>query len=425
MAVQRLEKGEVFVPPEVSLETSTTVRGKPRTKVDAFSEVGGTGEVLPSEHTLPAVMLGAGPLPGAVEAVELGVQAGGWAKLGGRIISAEDVAQALKTGDFSALAIPAQPELLPVYRALAKALTAHGPNGASGNGMGLGPVGDEPWNPSELMRAIGGHRGDAEIGGRILGDGGPLGDRYADLDKIAPGLSEQLAPGGLFDALGPFSRLGPAGDTGFLGPVGGHGLGQDLHGNFVRGKKVVRSIALPVGKKKQRFDLVEKYDAETAKKMKDNDASWMIRGGIPGADDAGHRFTFQVKKGQLVMLQVGSESLKDAFGIELIQNGKVVKRSSSTELLNSIRFQAASSGKLEVRVFKLDAPPVTPDWTDLYIQSVTAPVVIGFGLLKPWLELGGMKFKPHPEGAVYRLSCTSSTAGTKGHAVAAQRYRAG
>ncbi|MFO0728941.1 MAG: hypothetical protein U1E65_34495 [Myxococcota bacterium] len=396
------------------------IGGSGATKIAALPELNGAGNAL---------ALGAQGVPEPKTAAKLGASAGAWAKVGARIISSNDVEDALRTGDFSKFPVAPKPELLPMYQALSAALTAHGPNGTYGNGMGLGPVGDEPWNPSELFRGVGQHKTSADKPGApgsevgVFGGDGPAAN-LEKLDQLAPGLSEQLLPGGLFDGVGPLSRLGAYGDTGPVGPVGVHGLAQDEHGRFMRGNGVVRDVELMTAQGKKAFALVEKYDAETAAQMKDNDASWMIRGGLKPSDDRGQSFRFQVKKGDLVMLQVGSESLKDSFQIELLQNKKVIAKADSKTLLSTLRFQAQSDGRLEVRVKRMDLPPVTPSFSDLYIQAATAPVVIGFGMMKPFLELSGMKFKPHPEGAVYRLSCTSVSPGMPGFEAAAAKFNA-
>ncbi len=421
---------------ELSLTAPPINTGKKPSKISAENVE--TGPVsLTTKRTLHDAMTGGGALasqlgargvPDPKRASDLGVEAGGWAKVGARILSSNDVEDALKSGDFSKFPIKPDPELLPLYRSLAAALSAHGINGTNGNGGRLGPNGDDPWNPSELMRAIGDWSDSAkklnQSGGPgskqgVFGDESPLGDRYKMLDALGAG---QTAPGGLFDDVGPLSRAGALGDTGPLSGVGIHGFGQDLHGNFVSGRGVERTVELETPAGKKSFELFENYDAETARKMKDNDASWKIRGGLKPSDSRGHTFTFNVKKGQLVKLQASSESLSDTFQIELLRGGKVIAKADSKTVLASLRFQAESDGKLQVRIKRMNVPPIQPTLTDLYIQSVTAPVVLGFGMLRPFLEASGMKFKPHPEGAVYRLFCTGSNVDLPAHQMAAEKF---
>lgn len=428
--------GEVPRDPQLVGELQETVQplkvGKKPSKISAEQVEPGPVRITskvslsaPLSGQALASQLGARGVPDPKRGSELGVEAGGWAKVGARIISSNDVEDALRTGDFSKFPIKPDPELLPLYRSLSAALGAHGINGPNGNGGRLGPNGDDPWNPSELMRAIGdwsetAHKLNKQGGPGskvgIFGDESPLGDRYKLFGDA------QTAPGGLLDDVGPLSRAGALGDTGPLSGVGVHGFGQDLHGNFVSGRGIERTVELETPAGPKRFDLVENYDAETARKMKDNDASWKIRGGLKPSDSRGHTFTFNVKKGQLVKLQASSESLKDSFQIELLRAGKVIAKADSRTILASLRFQAESDGKLQVRIKRMNVPPIQPTLTDLYVQSVTAPVVLGFGMLKPFLEASGMKFKPHPEGAVYRLFCTGSNVDLPAHQIAAEKF---
>lgn len=378
------------LPPQTEAQTQTV---PPTTR---------TGNASTVHEPPPSPLLAPEPLD-ATTAVTAAVHVGRWNREGAALVTASKVEHALESGDFSGFKNAPPKKLLPLLRSVAEAYTVSGPLGSHGPLSRLGPLGDEPWNPSRWMKSIGGWEKLSNELTALDGPGsskGPLGDSGAlqhrgKLKNIAPGLSEQLDAGGVFTALGPFGPLGPLGPLGYLGPIGGHGFAQDDKGRFVNEDGVVRTTDVMVQGKKRSFELVEMMSASDAK-AETQDTSWMVRGTVAakGESDA---IQFSPRGDRLLTLCVVPEKSSDVFSIELFSGGKSIAKSDSDTLMNFIQIPVEKAEKLEVRVTLKKQAPKALHPAALAIEAATMPLVL-------WGDvMSGKAFLPKEPGAAYRL----------------------
>lgn len=216
------------------------------------------------------------------------------------------------------------------------ALGPLGPLGAWGPLGALGAIGDNTWNPSYYIGALGDWSswskkntdGPLSESGP-LGPKGPLSDAAYDALPTINDWSKQLQAGGVWTVLGPLGPLGALGPLGPLGPAGAHGYAHDDDGNYKdKSGRVMRSVDVPYQGSTRTYGLVEKYRERFAKTMTDNDTSFMIEGSI---DSSGEQddFAFTSRDDQFVTVTlVPVNSLSD-FDFELIDGtGRTVLKSA-------------------------------------------------------------------------------------------------
>ncbi len=245
--------------------------------------------------------------------------------LNGRVMS---VRPALKT--------PSSPEQ---YLSPNSALGPLGPIGAFGPLGWLGPVGDNSWNTSAWMSGAGDWSSWSDKVNGPLGERGPLGPdgplSETAYKKTLPAIndfSKQLQAGGVWTVLGP---LGPLGALGPLGPIGAHGFAVDRDGNYTHDGDIMRTVDVPYDGATRRFGLVEKYTEEAAKKMRDNDTSFMVTGTLEQADEV-DSYTFKSPETQYVTIVAVPENAISDFDLELTNGAhrRVTSNSDGSEELN-------------------------------------------------------------------------------------------
>lgn len=214
-----------------------------------------------------------------------------------------------------------------VYLRVMSCLGYYGPIGPYGPLGLLGPVGENVWNPSRYVSGgIDWHlfsntvtEDDGPLSAEgPLGEQGPLNPaNWAALGQPDPDDSKrvyandfiaQLAPGGVWSALGPIGPLGALGPLGPLGPVGAHGFVADADGHYTveegtcpDGKDICRTVDVPWNASEVRtYGLFERYPAEVASAMTDNDTSFMAEGSIADPDEPAVGFAFTSAESQWV-----------------------------------------------------------------------------------------------------------------------------
>jgi hypothetical protein len=231
-----------------------------------------------------------------------------------------------------------------------------GPLGAYGPLGVLGPIGKAPWNPSALMRGVGGwHEWSRWLTakGGPLSENGPLSEEGSALSQQnLKRLPEALRPGGEEAAVGPSGPLGPHGALGALGPMGAHGYASDRDGNYRDGAgHVVRDVEVHYGHgTTARYELFEVYSKQAAMAMPDNDTSFMVN----GATDTGRKdqYSFTSHFDQYVMVSVVPEKSLDNFGIEVRDaEGHVLAVADSKAAMNSVQVKVPAETKLTATVF--------------------------------------------------------------------------
>jgi hypothetical protein len=207
-------------------------------------------------------------------------------------------------------------------------LSAWGPLGA------LGPIGDNSWNTSAWMSGAGDFTNFtkapvSEDG--PLGPKGPLADKPYSQDLPAINdFGKQLQAGGVWTALGPIGALGALGPLGPLGPVGSFASVADRDGNYKKKGQIVRTVDVPYDGETRTYGLVENYTEDAAKKITDNDTSFMVHGDI---EDPGHEtdeYAFASPEAQYLTITLVPENALSDFDVELADSrGHVVASSRS------------------------------------------------------------------------------------------------
>ncbi|THB74163.1 MAG: hypothetical protein D6B28_02580 [Gammaproteobacteria bacterium] len=241
------------------------------------------------------------------------------------------------------------------------ALGYNGPIGSYGPLGMLGPIGDNSWNVSYWMSAIGDWSewsDDMTDHGGPLSEDGPLGPYgpishdayYIDLPAIND-FGKQLQAGGVWTVLGPVGPLGALGPLGPLGPIGAHGYATDWDGRYVENDVEVRTVDVPYEGSVRTYELVENYDEDYAKSMTDNDTSFMVEGYISYPYSEKDTYTFTSAVGQYVTILVLPEYTLDDFDFVVKDDeGNVVADSNSTDFVDWIQIQVPANTTLTVEV---------------------------------------------------------------------------
>lgn len=171
---------------------------------------------------------------------------------------------------------------------------------------------------------------DSESEGALGIDGplsskGPLNQEYWSAFTNSSEFINELQPLGAFGVLGPAGPLGPLGPNGALGPKGPHLLSTNDAGEYLVSneqdkkicakleKKVCRAIFAAWDESEVRtYDLVEHYTLAQAKKMKNNDSSFIVTGRINAINSA-EKIQFQSNKDEIVTLHLTSLTASHTF----------------------------------------------------------------------------------------------------------------
>ena len=258
-----------------------------------------------------------------------------------------------------------------------QAMGSFGPLAAYGPLSELGAIGDNWWNPSRVIDSANGSFGANWTGtkdGEPLSSAGPLGEHgplsevyfdgaLFDPESLASGLTNELRGLGQASVLGPLGPLGPLGALGPLGPVGAHGFATDDQGSFVSSDgQVQRTIDVwydDAKTTKNTFELYERYSADFAKQMTDNDTSFMVDGRLSyarGDPESANgystdTFSFTSQSDQLVTIALVPEKQLDDFDFEVLDDkGKVLLKSDSDDLIDWAQLEVKKGTKLSVRV---------------------------------------------------------------------------
>jgi hypothetical protein len=242
------------------------------------------------------------------------------------------------------------------YLQPSSALGPTGPISAWGPLGALGPVGDNAWNPSQYVDLVPNWKltsaewwpaGDDKTARCVrskpndgpLSEAGPLGP-CGPLSKEAyeqtlPGIndfSKQLQAGGVWTVLGPLGPLGPLGVLGPLGPLLGkqfRGSEPDADGNYkdARGN-IVRTVDVPYEGGKRTYELLEKYTESAAKRLTNNDTSFMVMGSLDSPTEQ-DEFTFTSREDQFVTVTLVPENALSDFDFEITDaNGRTIVKSA-------------------------------------------------------------------------------------------------
>ena len=238
------------------------------------------------------------------------------------------------------------------YLEPSSALGANGPIGAWGPLGALGPVGDNSWNASHWVDAVGdwGQWSDSmsHLGGPLseagpLGPDGPLGDAYSntlpalDCPNHGDQFCKHLQAGGVWSVLGPIGPLGALGPLGPLGPIGAHGFTTDDNGRYLSGSSVRRTVTVPYQGSSRSYELVERYTESFAKSMTDNDTSFMVSGEIDSTSES-DTYAFTSKAQQLVTVLVVPENGLSDFNLEIEDSSGKSVATSASDGINTLFF---------------------------------------------------------------------------------------
>jgi hypothetical protein len=287
---------------------------------------------------------------------------------------------------------PADPLLPEDYLKPMSCLGYYGPIGPWGPLGLLGPLGRDGWTPaayvsgkksvawSEWAKELDDVEGPLSADGP-LGSNGPLGAAYWETLPSINDFGEQLQAGGVWAVLGPTGPLGPLGALGPLGPIGAHGLSTDDAGNYVADDgSVVRTIDVPWdAETTRRYELFEEYDAEHARAMSDNDASFMASAWLSSSKV--HEYAFASRDTQFVTVVVVPESASmflpqamsvlfaaaairfdtpaiapvpsmttDDFDLEILADGAPIAESTTDDMVDWVHVRVPKGKKLSARV---------------------------------------------------------------------------
>lgn len=164
-----------------------------------------------------------------------------------------------------------------------------------------------------------------------LSSRGPLNKEYWSTFTNNSEFISELKPLGAFGVLGPAGPLGPLGPNGPLGPKGPHLLKSNDDGEYLISneqdkkicakleKKICRAIYAAWDESEVRtYDLVEHYTLTQAKKMKNNDSSFVVTGRINQFDTT-EKIQFQSAKDEVVTIHLtgltASHTFPEAMGM--------------------------------------------------------------------------------------------------------------
>ncbi len=237
----------------------------------------------------------------------------------------------------------------------------YGPIGSYGPLGMLGPIGDNSWNTSYWISAVGDWSewsNDMSEHGGPLSEAGPLGPNgplsYNAYNYDLPAIndfSKHLQAGGVWTVLGPVGPLGALGPLGPLGPVGAHGYATDYDGSYVDNGTEMRTIDVPYGGAVRTYELVENYDEDYAKAKTDNDTSFMVEGYIKYPYSELDTYTVNSGSAQYVTILLLPEYTLDDFDLIVRDsNGNLLAYSNSTDFVDWIQIPVAANSSLTIEV---------------------------------------------------------------------------
>ncbi|THB69739.1 MAG: hypothetical protein D6B28_10855 [Gammaproteobacteria bacterium] len=241
------------------------------------------------------------------------------------------------------------------------ALGYYGPIGSYGPLGMLGPIGDNTWNVSYWISAVGDwsewsdemtdHGGPLSEQGP-LGPNGPLSYNAYNYDLPAINdFSKQLQTGGVWTVLGPAGPLGALGPLGPLGPIGAHGYATDYDGRYVENDVEVRTVDVPYQGSVRTYELVENYDEGYAKSKTDNDTSFMVEGYIAWPYSEVDSYTIHSATSQYVTVLVLPEYTLDDFDMVIKDSeGNVIATSNSGDYVDWIQLPVEANTALTIEV---------------------------------------------------------------------------
>lgn len=241
------------------------------------------------------------------------------------------------------------------------ALGYYGPIGSYGPLGTLGPIGDNTWNASYWMSAVGDwsdwsddmsdHDGPLSEAGP-LGPTGPLSYNAYNFDLPAINdFGKQLQAGGVWTALGPVGPLGALGPLGPLGPIGAHDYETDSDGRYVEDGVEVRTVDVPYQGDVRTYGLVENYDESYAKDKTDNDTSFMVEGYISYPYSESDTYTINSDEAQYVTVLLLPEYTLDDFDMVIKDGeGNVIASSNSGDFVDWVQIPVAANSSLTIEV---------------------------------------------------------------------------
>ncbi|MBZ4416724.1 hypothetical protein [Myxococcus sp. RHSTA-1-4] len=247
------------------------------------------------------------------------------------------------------------------YLSSSSALGYDGPLGPYGPLGMLGPIGDNMWNPSYWISAIGDWSDwsdDMTDLGGPLSEAGPLGPTgplsatayWVDLPAIND-FGKQLQAGGVWTVLGPVGPLGALGPLGPLGPVGAHGYATDSDGRYVHNSVEMRTVSVPYSGSTRVYGLYEKYTESYAKTKTDNDTSFMVEGYIAYPYDEIDSYPFYSGESQFVTILLTPLYALDDFDLYVSdQTGQVLAYSSSGPFVDYVQVKVPANTLLVAHV---------------------------------------------------------------------------
>jgi len=278
-----------------------------------------------------------------------------------------------------------------------------GPVGPSGPLGEAGPVGNSAWNPSHYISGSMDWSSLSKlftVWGGPLSRFGPLGERGPLSQASQASLAPELKVGGSKAVLGPSGPLGALGPLGPLGPTGAHGHQANQAGDYVDAQgKPVRTIEVDWSlQRRSTEELVESYSEARAKRIADNDTSFMVSGTAKKAGES-DRYSFHSRTDQYVTVLVlptqgaavgssaGSSSIADFaknfddFDLKVTdETGKVLGSSSLKNGSDWVQLKVPKGAELRAEVTLKGSPHAGPKPYRL--------VVVGTGdhtgELKPW-----------------------------------------
>ncbi len=236
------------------------------------------------------------------------------------------------------------------------ALGYYGPIGAYGPLATLGPIGDNSWNVSYWISAVGDwsewSEDLTELDGPLseqgpLGPNGPLA--ASAYDGTLPAIndfSKQLQAGGVWTVLGPVGPIGPLGPLGPLGPIGAHGYSTDIDGNYEdSNNNVVRTVDVNYNGGTRTYELYENYSESHAKSATDNDTSFMVEGYIAYPYSETDSFEFTSNDDQYVTITLVPMYTLDDFDLVVKDdNGNVLATANTYDYIDFVQLNNITDG---------------------------------------------------------------------------------
>lgn len=242
-----------------------------------------------------------------------------------------------------------------------------GPHGPLGM---LGPIGNNSWNVSGWMQALGDWSSwqDSNFKG-VFDKEGPLGykgplsvDQYYGLQDPGKSLfnsndfAVQLRVFGLWSVLGPLGPLGALGPLGPLGPLGGYstiGLSINSNGEYTKDNRVVRTVTVLYDDSTNRdYELFENYKtSKFAKCVSNQDTSFMVISDLFNSFDIGHVDYYPINSNQdqfVTILLMPSFDLDNWDLAVYDDSGKLIAASEATTTIDFLILNVSGNTKFYV-----------------------------------------------------------------------------